>query len=137
MYRIAKQHPQIMEMPQSMWKPMHTVGKLDLKSLFHGKVMMQPYGKPPLSCASSLSQTEESWHHPCLWGQFWVNMQGKLADGHSTAEGRPQMCARQMHTSPGPLSRGAWLYLEGLRWTDAEMQDKDVKPELLTPSGSW
>lgn len=64
-----------------------------------------------------------------------MDMQGKLVDGHSTAEGRPQTCARQI-CSPGPLSRGAWLYLEGLRWTDAEMQDKDVKPELPTPAGS-
>lgn len=68
-----------MELPHVMGKLAPPVAELDLKSLFHHKVMIQPYLKTPSPVPLLFPQTEEIWHHSCQvsGGKFWVDMQGK------------------------------------------------------------
>lgn len=101
--------------------------------MFHDKVMIQSYVSLPSPVPLLFPKQRKKLTTPLFMRTVLGGYAGQISRW-------TQHCRRQASLtdpcSPGPLSQGAWLYLEGLRWTDAEMQDKDVKPEPLAPSGS-
>ena len=128
-----------MELPQSMGKLMHPVGELDLKSLFHDKSWFIPMWSLPSPVPLLFPKQRKV-------GITLVKFMGTVLGGYAGQISKwTQHCRRQASDmcQADPLSWATLLRSLAVfggsqvdRCWDA-MQDKDVKPELLTPSGSW
>lgn len=126
-----------MGLPHVMRKPVQPVAELYLKSLFHDKVTIQSYLKPPLPSPVPLLFPKQR-----KFGITPVKFMGTVLGGYAGEIRRwTQNCRRQASLCRRDMCQEELLFQDtharsltvfgGSQVNDAEMRDKGMKLELL------